>query len=133
MDLERERVRLARRDAEWSAVASKGRDVDSIVSYWTDDAVVMPPGLPTVTGKDALRAYVTESLKIPGFRISWKSSPPVLSEDGKVAYMTGENTVTMRGPDGATMVLPGRALTVWRKEPDGEWRCAVDIWNAPPG
>lgn len=133
MDLEQERAGLARRDAEWSTVSSEGRDVDAILSYWTDDAVVMPPGLPTVTGKAGLRSYVTESLKIPGFRISWKSSPPVLSQDGKVAYMTSMNTVTMQRPDGVTMVLPGRALTIWRKESDGEWRCAVDIWNAPPG
>ena len=20
----------------------------------------------------------------------------------------------------------------WRKDPDGQWRCVVDIWNDPP-
>ena len=25
-----------------------------------------------------------------------------------------------------------RAVTIWRKESDGEWRCAVDIWNTGP-
>jgi ketosteroid isomerase-like protein len=39
----------------------------------------------------------------------------------------------MQGPDGSTLVIPGRALTIWRKEADGQWRCAVDMWNAPPG
>jgi ketosteroid isomerase-like protein len=23
-------------------------------------------------------------------------------------------------------------VTIWRREADGEWRCAVDIWNAEP-
>jgi ketosteroid isomerase-like protein len=133
MDLEQERKNLERRDAEWGALASEGRDVEAILSYWTEDAIVMPAGLPTMSGKAALRSYVTESLKIPGFRISWKSSAPDLSPDGKLAYMMSENTVTMQGPDGSTVVIPGRALTVWRMEPDGQWRCAVDIWNAPPG
>jgi ketosteroid isomerase-like protein len=132
MDLEQERKNLERRDAEWSALASEGRDVEAILSYWTDDAVVIPPGLPAVSGKDALRQYVTESLRIPGFRISWKSSVPVLSKDGSLAYMSGENTLSMQGPDGNPMTLRGRALTVWRKDLDGEWRCAHDIWNAPP-
>jgi ketosteroid isomerase-like protein len=24
----------------------------------------------------------------------------------------------------------GRAVTIWRREADDQWRCAVDIWNA---
>lgn len=133
MNLEKEHSELLRRDEEWSLLASKGGDVDGIVSYWTEDAVVMPPGQPKIVGREALRQYVAESMKIPGFRITWKSSDPVLSPDGRMAYMLAENTVSMRGPDGTTMVIPGRALTIWRKDPDGQWRCAVDMWNAPPG
>ena len=29
---------LLRRDAEWADLATKGKDIDKIVSYWTDDA-----------------------------------------------------------------------------------------------
>jgi ketosteroid isomerase-like protein len=61
-------VRLLERDAEWAALASEGRDVDSIVSYWTDDAVMFPPDLPAVTGRIALREYVEASSQIPGCR-----------------------------------------------------------------
>jgi len=38
----------------------------------------------------------------------------------------------MQGPGGKPMTIVGRALTVWRKEQDGQWRCAIDIWNEPP-
>jgi ketosteroid isomerase-like protein len=38
----------------------------------------------------------------------------------------------MNGADGKPSSTAGRAVTIWRKEPDGEWRCAVDIWNSPP-
>jgi hypothetical protein len=38
MDLERERKRLLERDAEWAALSSTGRDVERILSFWTDDA-----------------------------------------------------------------------------------------------
>jgi ketosteroid isomerase-like protein len=46
--------------------------------------------------------------------------------------MFGTNSIDMNGPDGAPVRIHGRAVTIWRKDPDGEWRCAVDIWNAPP-
>lgn len=132
MDLTTERTRLLQRDAEWSTAASEGRDVERILSYWTDDAVVLPPGLPAVIGKAALRQYVEGSMQIPGFRISWTSTDATFSPDGNLAYMLSRNAVTMNAPDGTPTMTEGRAVTVWRREPDGEWRCAVDIWNAEP-
>ena len=132
MDLDSERTKLLQRDAEWAALASEGRDFEAILSYWTDDAVVLPPGLPAVIGKTALREYVQGSMLIPGFNVTWSSNDVAFSPDGNLAYMVSENSVTMNDADGEPATMAGRAVTIWRKEPDGEWRCAVDIWNAPP-
>jgi len=128
-DLAAEKERLLRRDADWSRVASEGRDVDRILSYWTDDAVVLPPGLPSVLGKAALRQYVEGMMQIPGFKITWETKDLALSPDGQLAYMFSRNEVTMNAPNGAPVTTSGRAVTIWRRESDGEWRCAVDIWN----
>jgi ketosteroid isomerase-like protein len=132
MDLPAERKELLKRDADWAALASRGADVETIVSYWTDDAIVLPPGQPAITGKAALREYVLNSLQIPGFNITWKATDAVLSPDGKLAYLMGDNRITLQGPAGKPVAIAGRAVTVWRKEPDGQWRCAIDIWNEPP-
>jgi ketosteroid isomerase-like protein len=130
MDLASEKTRLLQRDAEWAAAASEGRDIELILSFWTDDAVVAPPGLPSITGKAALRQYVEGSMQIPGFRITWRSTDVTFSPDGELAYMFSRNAVTMNAPDGTPTTAEGRAVTIWRRESDGEWRCAVDIWNA---
>ena len=132
MDLESERRRLLERDAEWAAISARGRDVEGILSYWTDDARVYPPGMPPVTGKAALRGYVEGALAIPGFHITWASSEAHLSPDARMAYVLSTNAVTLPGPAGEAVTTLGRALTVWRREPDGEWRCAIDIWNDGP-
>ena len=129
MDLERERQRLLEQDAEWAALSSKGQDVDRIVAFWTDDARVFAPGLPAFSGKAALRSYVEGALAIPGFHITWITSEASLSPDGQLAYLLSTNAVTMPGPGGQPVTANGRAVTVWRREPDGNWRCAVDIWN----
>lgn len=130
MDLTEEKERLLLRDAQWARVASEGRDVDRILSYWTEDAVVLAPGLPSVVGKVALRKYVEDSMKIPGFNIIWESKDATFSPDGQLAYMISRNEVTFNAPDGAPSTVEGRAVTIWRRESDGEWRCAVDVWNA---
>ena len=132
MDLVSERTQLLRRDAEWAVAASEGRDVERILSYWTDDAFVLPPGLPAVVGKVALREYIKSSLQIPGFRITWTSTDVTFSPDAKLAYMFGRSALTMNAPDGTPMTTRGRGITIWRREPDREWRCVVDIWNAEP-
>jgi ketosteroid isomerase-like protein len=127
-----ESAKLMRRDAEWSDLATAGKNVDSIVSYWTEDAVVIEPGQPAVEGKAAIRNYVAESYKIPGFKIHWVSEKPTFSPDGKLAYMRGTDEMTVPGPKGAPMTLHLRGYSIWRLEPDGQWRCVVDIANEAP-
>ena len=127
-----EQAKLLRRDAEWADLASAGKDVDKIVSYWSDDAVLIFPGQPVLEGKAAIRAYVTESLKTPGFKIHWVSEKPVFSPDGKLAYMRGKNELTVPGQNGAPVTLHLRGISIWRLDADGQWRCVVDISNEEP-
>ena len=82
------------------------------IALWTDVAVVPAPGLPPITGKSALREYVEGSFRIPGFKINWTISAASISPDGKLAYLFGDNTVTMDDPDGQSTTIAGRAVTI---------------------
>ncbi len=131
-DVTAEQQKLLRRDAEWADAAAAGKDVEKIVSYWSDDALVIEPGQPVYEGKLAIRAYVAASLQIRGFKIHWVSEKPVFSPDGKMAYMRGVDEMTVPGPNGALMTLHMRGISIWRRDADDEWRCVVDIANEPP-
>lgn len=122
---------LLQRDRDWAAIAAEGLDVDRILAFWTEDAIVVPPGTPILRGKAAIREYVKGSLAIPGFRIHWRPASASVSPDGTLGYTTGENAVTVPGPDGKLVTVAGRYATVWRRE-GGDWRCVVDIWNSGP-
>jgi ketosteroid isomerase-like protein len=131
-DAAAESQKLLHRDAEWAEAAAAGKDVEKIVSYWSDDALVIEPGQPVYEGKDAIRAYVAASLKTPGFKIHWVSEKPAFSADGTMAWMRGTDEMTVPGPNGALMTLHLRGISVWRHDPDGVWRCVADISNEPP-
>lgn len=132
-DVASERAALLKRDADFAAAASEGRDVEGIVSYWSAGAVVAPPGQPPIVGRDALRKYVQESFEIPGFNITWEATAePEFSADLSMAYMWARNKVSFDDSDGKHVEIHGRALTIWRREGDGQWRCSVDIWNDEP-
>ncbi len=126
------RAALLETDVEWAATVGTA-DVERIVSFWTDDAVIYSPREAPVAGKAAIRKYVGDSLKIPGFSVSWKPAAAVVSASGDLGYTTGTNTFAFPDAQGRPMASNGRYVTVWRKERDGRWRCVVDFWNeAPP-
>ena len=70
--------------------------------------------------------------KFPDFGSLGPLTEAVLSSDGQFAYLLGNNAVTMDDPTGEPVTTKGRAVTIWQRGTDGEWRCAVDIWNAEP-
>ena len=119
---------ILRIDAEWARAAESG-DLERILSYWSDDATLLPPGSPPLAGKAAIREYVAESLRMPGFHITWKTNEATVAASGDLAYGVGTNRVSFHGPDGKPVVLEGNAATVWRKDAAG-WKCVVDIWNS---
>jgi ketosteroid isomerase-like protein len=127
-----ESAKLLQRDVEWADAATAGKDVDKIVSYWTDDAVVMEPGQPAIEGKAAIRAFVSQSVSTAGFKIHWVSEKPTFSPDGKLAYMRAVNEMTVPGPNGKPMTVQMQGYSIWRIDSDGQWRCVVDISSEMP-
>jgi len=133
VDVAAERDAILATDRPWQeAIAAK--DVDRALSFWADDAVVMAPGGASLTGKNAIRGFVVEAFKMPGFGLRWETTSVSVSSQGDLAYALARTTTTVNGPDGKPTSLRGKAATVWRKGTDGRWRCVVDIWNdeAPP-
>jgi uncharacterized protein (TIGR02246 family) len=111
---------------EWSQAASAG-DVEKIVSYWADDAVLMSAGQPVLNGKQAIRKMVEESYKMPGFRISWQPQSVVVSESGDMAYLLENSKISYTDSTGKPVTLNNKAVSIWRKQRDGNWKNAVDI------
>jgi len=125
------REEIVRLDREWAAAAAAGRDVELILSFWSDDASVLPPGAPPIVGKEAIREFVTGALNTPGFSVAWKTTHVTVSASGDTAYCVGPNRMTAPAPDGMLATAYGKAVTVWRKDPGG-WKCVIDIWNDDP-
>lgn len=122
---------LMQTSRDWSRVAASG-DVDRILSYWTDDAIVLQPNRPALQGKSEIRGMVASSFKIPKFAISWEPERAWVSGNGDVGYLIEHNHVSFADSTGTVKDSYGKAVTIWKKDPSGNWKCAVDTWNENP-
>ena len=57
-----------------------------------------------------------------------------VTELGDTAYEVGDYTMKMQPPGADAMSDRGKYLVVWKRQADGAWKLAVDIWNTnlPP-
>ena len=99
MDSHAEASDLMRLSREWSRKVATG-PVDDWIDFWADDAVLMPPGLPPVRGKAAIRQYVETAAAIPGFQIRWEPESVCVSQAGDLAYMIERNVTTVNDSHG---------------------------------
>jgi ketosteroid isomerase-like protein len=115
-------------DTAWSK-AAVAMDVATVGSYYADDAVVLPPNMPIVHGKDAAQKAWAEML-VPGNSLSWTTSAAVSATSGDIAYTQGTYTASFRGPDGNAVPDTGKYLCIWKKQVDGSWKSVEDTWNS---
>lgn len=114
-------------DDQWSAAAD-AKDIDKVVSFYSDDAIVMPPNAPRATTKETIRTIWKDLLTDAS--ISWKTKEVEVAQSGDLAFLSGTYEVTLNDPTGTPVKDRGKYLEVWKKQADGTWKCAMDMWNS---
>ena len=130
-NLEAERAALMQTSRDWARAAASG-DFEQILSFWSEEAIVMPPGQPTVVGKAAIRQFLQQTSAIPGFSITWEPEQASVASQGDVGYLVERNRITFTEATGVPRAQFGKAVTVWRKDAIGAWKCVIDTWNENP-
>jgi uncharacterized protein (TIGR02246 family) len=119
-------------DAQWAKTA-QAHDLDGTVSYYTDDAVLLPPNAPIAADKQSIRAS-WEALLGPTIAISWHITKMDVAQSGDLAYLVGAYSLTVRDPHGNPTTDRGKLIEVWKKQADGKWKTVADTFNSdlPP-
>jgi ketosteroid isomerase-like protein len=115
-------------DAQWSKAAG-AHDLDGIVSYYSDDAVLLPPNAPAATNKQSIRAAWAD-LAVPGVAIAWQALKVEVARSGDLAYSTGTYTLAMKDPQGKPIADMGKFMEVWKRQADGGWKAVADTYNS---
>ncbi|OQP42943.1 hypothetical protein A4H97_12385 [Niastella yeongjuensis] len=130
VDKIKEEAKLMQLSRELSKL-SLADSTETILSYWADDAVVMPPGHPPIKGKMAIKNMLLDKARTPGFKVSWEPKSVVISKSGDLAYITEENQISVYHTLGKSFINVNKGISIWRKENDS-WKKLIDIWNTDP-
>jgi uncharacterized protein (TIGR02246 family) len=115
--------------AEEQAWSSK--DLEKTLSFYADDATLMYPNMPSIVGKDNIKAYMKTSFADSALTLQYQITGVDVAQSGDLGYTKGTLTYTMTDPrTGKPTNDRGKMLTVRRKESDGSWKIVQDTFSS---
>ncbi|WP_291115740.1 YybH family protein [Flavobacterium sp. UBA6135] len=107
------------------AAASNSRDVDGIMTYYSDDAISYPSEKAPVVGKEAMKASIQEDLvSYPkGSTVSFAVKDLFISDDGTLVTEIGSYTAL---DSLGNKTRTGHYMSLFEKR-DGKYVCIRDI------
>ena len=114
-------------EAQWNKDwASK--DADKILAHYSDDAMLMSPGSPPASGKEAIRGALKQMLDDPALSLKFEATRVHVAKSGDVAWTEGTYNLTMTDPGTKKPFTDkGTYVTVYKKQADGSWKAVSDI------
>lgn len=116
-------------DAEW-VKAAQAKDPDKWASFYAEDGAILPAGAPMAKGKAAVREVAAQLMALPGFALTFAPTLIEVARSGDLAYDVGTYELTTNNAKGEPVVEKGKYVVVWKKQADGGWKVAADIFNA---
>ena len=104
-------------------------DLDAAVEFYTDDATFLHPHAEIVSGKQAIKEFFEAGRVFLGLK---RLNFEILESgcDGNLAYERGIMQIDIEPEGGQALVDKGKYLVVMKRQSDGSWKVAVDIWNS---
>ena len=116
------------RDQETAAgQAWSAKDLDKILALYADDATLMLPNAPAMSGKAAMAPALKGALADPNFALTIQNTSVEASKAGDLGYVRGSYMVHQS--DAKTkkaMIEKGNYVIVYKKQADGAWKIAAD-------
>jgi len=116
-------------DQHWARVFA-AKDLENSVAFCAENASVLAPNAPIATGKQAIGQLFSGFFALPSLTIEWHPTKVEVARSGELGYSTGVYQMSFKDSSGKLVTDRGKYVTVWKKQADGSWRVALDIFNS---
>ena len=126
-DSAKEMAALRAADQDWVKSYNAG-NADAVASLYDEQAVLLPPGAPAVSGRAAIKAFFAkDTAESHKAGVAFSLGPkPAGGISGNMGWQSGTYTVKDKA---GKVVETGKYLSVSMKK-DGKWLYVRDTWNA---
>ncbi len=107
------------------AAAANADDWGGVAALYTEDGVLMPPNGPAVQGRAAIEAFFAAFPPSSGLTLN----PAEIDGRGDLAFVRGTYSLTLEIEGMERVQETGKYIDIRRKQEDGSWLIAVDIFN----
>ena len=103
-------------------------DAVAAADFYTEDAKVLPANMEMVSGKQAIEEFWKTAMEMGVRKFSLETVE--VGYDGNLAYERGVSIATIEPKGEQARTERGKYLIILKRQPDGSWKVAVDIWNS---
>jgi ketosteroid isomerase-like protein len=116
-------------DSAFASAAEAG-DAAGVAATYVPDARLMSPNAPTITGREGIQKFWGGLLG--AYQLQFHVAADEVEGRGDLAYSRGHYTLdgTPKAKGGAPIHDEGKFLEILRRQPDGGWRYAVDMYSS---
>ncbi|MEK6686841.1 MAG: nuclear transport factor 2 family protein [Gemmatimonadota bacterium] len=99
-------------------------DMTAVGQTYAENATLLPPNAPGVTGREAITAFMATFPPVTEFT----TTDDVIEGFGNLAYVSGRYRMTLAV--GGGVVDSGKYLDIRQRQADGSWRYLVDMFSS---
>jgi len=120
------RREIEARNREFMAAFNQG-DAAGVAAAYTEDAQILPPVAPAMTGRQAIQQFWQSVMGMGVRQVELRTEHAEAA--GDLAYEVGSATLIIQPEGGAAATDTVKYVVVWKRQVGGPWQLAVDIWN----
>ncbi len=103
----------------------------AFAEWFAEDGVALGNAQAPVVGRVAIAKSANWSPKV--YQLTWTPTDATMGPSGDVGYTWGHFEGHSKDANGNPVTTSGRYITIWRKQPNGEWKVVLDAGaNEPP-
>lgn len=105
------------------------RGLEAWASYFAEDGVMVVGKGTDIIGPTAIQKEMASAFSMPGFNLRWEPIDSDISVDGTLGYTYGTYIRQIEDPEGNVVETTGKYTTIWKLQPNRQWKIVLDIGN----
>ena len=102
----------------------------AFADWFAEDGVALGNGVAPLVGRVAIAKSANWSPKV--YQLTWTPADATMGPSGDIGYTWGHFEGHSKDANGNPVTTSGRYITIWRKQPDGNWKVVLDAGANEP-